>query len=67
MSKKLTKTEKKKLAQDLIMKQLSIIGYGDNYAEYINEIGDMDEADNIIMEQMNRVAKIMGYDRAWFG
>ena len=64
---KLTKNEKKKLAQDLIMKQLSIIGYGDKYEEYIDQIGDFEEADEIMLEQMNRVAKIFGYKQAWFG
>ena len=67
MAKKLTKTEKKKLAQDIIMEHLAIIGYGKRYEEYIGAVGDMDEADSIMMEQMNRVAKIMGYKNAWFG
>ena len=67
MAKKLTKTEKKKLAQDIIMEHLATIGYGKRYEEYIDAVGDMDEADSIMMEQMNRVAKIMGYKNAWFG
>ena len=66
MTKKMTKKEKKMLAQDLIMKQLSIIGYGDAYQDYIEKVGNEDEADTIMLEQMTRVAKIMGYDRAWF-
>lgn len=67
MSKKLSKKEKKMLAQDLIMRQLAIIGYGDAYQNFINKVGSEAEADEIMMSQMNRVAKIMGYDRAWFG
>ena len=30
----MTKTEQKKLAQDLIMDQIAIIGYGDKYEEF---------------------------------
>lgn len=66
MSKKLTKTEKKKLAQDIIMKQLAIIGYGDRYEEFVNQVGSQEEADEIVLEQMNRIAKMFGYESAWF-
>ncbi len=66
MSKKLTKTEKKKLAQDIIMKQLAIIGYGDRYEEFVNQVGNQEEADEIMLEQMNRIAKMFGYEGAWF-
>ena len=67
MVKKMTKTEKKQLAQDLIMRQIAIIGYGDAYAEYVKQIGSESEADKIMMSQMNRIAKIFGYEHAWFG
>ena len=60
----MTKTEKKKMAQALIMHQLSGIGYGTAYEDFKKEAGE--EADTIIMEQMNRIAKLMGYKYAWF-
>lgn len=63
----MNKTEKKKLAQELIMLQLSIIGYGDKYAEYTEKIGSQEEADKIMLEQMDRIAKMFGFDGAWFG
>jgi uncharacterized protein YvpB len=63
---KMTKTEKKKSAQDLIMHQIAIIGYGNKYEEYKNEVGSQTEADEILMEQMNRIAKMFGFRKAWF-
>lgn len=60
----MTKTEQKKLAQDLIMHQISIIGYGDHYEEFKKAVGD--NADEILKGQMDRVAKIMGYKGSWF-
>ncbi len=63
---KVTKTEAKALAQDLIMYQISIIGNGSHYSEFVNAVGSQTEADKILMEQMNRVAKLYGFDRAWF-
>lgn len=60
----MTKTEKKKKAQALIMHQLSGIGYGNAYEEFIQEVGE--EGETIILEQMNRIAKIMGFKHAWF-
>lgn len=60
----MNKTEKKKLAQDLIMHQISIIGYGDSYEEFKKAVGD--NADAILKGQMDRVAKIMGYKESWF-
>ena len=62
----MTKAEKKQLAQDLIMSQLAIIGYGDRYAEFVKEIGSQEEADEILIGQMNRVAKLFGFLKAWF-
>ncbi len=68
------KAEKKQLAKKLIMDQLAIIGYGERYDEFVRAIDDgtkykedvLAEADEIIMEQMNRIAKLMGYNNAWF-
>ena len=55
---------KKQAAQDLIMDQISIIGYGDRYEKFVKEIGE--EADQILFKQMNRDAKLFGYEKAWF-
>ena len=63
----MTKKEKKRKAQDLIMEQIAKIGYGDDYEAFKEEIGDPDEAERILKEQMDRVAKMFGYDQAWFG
>lgn len=60
----MTKKEKKQKVQDLIMHQLSIIGYGDSFQEYLQEVGD--EGEQILFEQMCRVAKLFGYAKAWF-
>lgn len=62
----MTIKEKNRKAQDLIMKQISSIGYGSNMETYIKEIGDEKEAYNILSKQMNRVAKMFGYEEAWF-
>ena len=62
----MTKKEKKELAQTLIMNQISIIGYGNNYERFVEQIGSQREADKILYEQMKRVAKLFGYDCAWF-
>jgi len=62
----MTKTQKKRLAQDLIMEQIAIIGYGDRYKEFVEQIGSSEEADKILMEQMDRVAKMFGFNSAWF-
>ena len=63
---KITKNDKKKLAQDLIMRQIAIIGYGDRYNDFVDVCGSQTEADEIMMEQMNRIAKMFGYEGAWF-
>lgn len=62
----MTVTQKKQLAQDLILHQVSIIGYGDEYEKFVNEIGNNEEADKILKQQMDRVAKMFGYKEAWF-
>ena len=62
----MTKKDQKKAAQDLIMHQISGIGYGDCYKEFVEEIGSQEEADKVLMEQMNRVAKMFGFKYAWF-
>ena len=63
----MTKKEQKQLAQDLIMHQISIIGYGDDYEDYRKAIGgDPEEADKILKQQMDRVAKMFGFSGAWF-
>lgn len=60
----MTKKEKKQKAQDLIMQQISIIGYGESFQEYLQEVGPDGEA--ILKEQMDRIAKIFGFKTAWF-
>lgn len=62
----MTAKEKKQKAQDLIMHQISGIGYGDCYKEFVEELGSQTEADKVLMEQMNRIAKMFGFPGAWF-
>lgn len=62
----MTVKEKKQKAQDLILHQMSIIGYGGDYDEFVKEIGSQTEADKILKQQMDRVAKMFGYKEAWF-
>ena len=59
--------KQKHAAQDLIMRQLSLIGYGEKYEEYCDMFNTQEEADECLIKQMDRVAKLMGYDKAWFG
>ena len=61
----MTRTEAKRRAQDLIMEQLACIGYGDRYEQFCNDLGQ-EEADRVMKAQMDRVAKLMGYEEAWF-
>ncbi|MBR2555145.1 MAG: hypothetical protein IKE94_09820 [Aeriscardovia sp.] len=60
----MTKKEKKQKAQNLILHQISIIGYGDSFEEYMKEVGE--DGQEILSQQMDRIAKMFGYDRAWF-
>lgn len=60
----MTKTEKKQHAQDLIMDQIAIIGYGERYEAYKAIVGD--EADEILKSQMDRIAKIFSFKESWF-
>lgn len=62
----MTKTELKKRAQDMIMQHLSGIGYGDMFQDFVDLVGDQEEAEKIVIDQMNRIAKIMGYKAAWY-
>lgn len=62
----MTRKEQKQKAQDLIMEHLSIIGYGERYEEYSKLFKSQEEADACMLIQMDRVAKLFGYDRAWF-
>lgn len=63
---KMTAKEKKEMAQDLIMNQISIIGYGTDFEEFVNDIGDLEEAQAILKKQMDRVANIFGFNKSWF-
>ena len=62
----MTAKEKKQKAQDLIMHQISIIGYGNSYEDFVKEIGNQTDADKILKQQMDRIARLFGYDSAWF-
>ena len=53
-----------KKAQDLIMDQIAIIGYGERYEEYKKQVGE--DADAVLQAQMDRVAKMFGFKEAWF-
>lgn len=64
---KLTAKEAKLKAQDLIMHQISSIGYGSAYEDYCKEVGDSEKADAILQQQMDRVARLFGFKSAWFG
>lgn len=66
MAKK-TKKELKLEAQDLIMEQIAIIGYGDRYEAFAENFDSEEEASLFLKTQMDRVAKLFGYKEAWFG
>lgn len=55
----MTKTEKEKLAQELIVKHLSTIAYGDKYDEYANKFVNIDEAETILYEQLLKIGKLL--------
>lgn len=61
----MTKNEKKREAQDLIMNQIAKIGYGREYEEFLEKIGDDAEATKILHDQMDRVARMFGFKKAW--
>ena len=63
----MTKTQAKRKAQDLTMEQIAKIGYGDEYEDFKAEIGDPEKAEEILKTQMDRVARMFGYQEAWFG
>jgi len=63
----MTKTEMKLAAQDALMQHMAGIGYGDNYEELVEKIGDRDLAEQILKSQMDRVARMFGYKESWFG
>lgn len=62
----MTAQVKKLKAQDLILHHLAIIGYGDNFDEFVKEIGDEEEATKVLKKQMDRIAKMFGYSESWF-
>lgn len=68
----MTRAEQKQKAQELIMQHLSTIGYGQSYDDFVREcFGDLSEhslseADALLSIQMDRVAKLFGFDKAWF-
>ena len=62
----MTAKEKKIKAQGLIMYHLSGIGYGTAWEDLTKEIGSQEETEKIVKQQMDRIAKIMGYKEAWY-
>ena len=62
----MTKTEKKRLAQDLIMDRISTVGYIVLDNEEYKLVADDAEFNAILKYQMDRVAKMFGYPEAWF-
>ena len=64
--KSLTVREKKSMAQELIMNHLAAVCYGNAYDNFVLECGGQEKADEIMISQMNRVAKLFGYEKAWF-
>ena len=62
----MNRKEQKQKAQNLIMEQLSKIGYGEDYDAYADLFDSREEADACLSIQMDRVAKLFGFDRAWF-
>ena len=69
MAKTVNKTQAKHKAQDLIMSHIARICYEDEYEDFVKEVanGENERADAVLMEQMNRIAKLFGYKEAWFG
>ncbi len=64
---KLTKAEARKLARELIMVQISTIGYGTGYEEFLGRFEDMHEGEQILKAEMDRVARLFGMKEAYFG
>lgn len=46
------------------MDQIAIIGYGDRYEEFKQKVGE--DADEILKGQMDRIAKMFGFNEAWY-
>ena len=63
----MTKQEMKVKAQDLLMAQISTVGYCDAFEAFIEQCGgNPNVAEEIMMGQMNRIAKLFGYKNAWW-
>lgn len=62
----MTKKEQKISAQDLIMEQLATIGYGTQYEGYCDDFESVEEANECLKKQMDRIAKMFGYKESWF-
>lgn len=62
----MTKTEMKKMAQDVIVEHLATVIGSYEYEDFVDAVGDHDLAVEIIKAQMDRVAKMFGYRAAWF-
>ena len=69
---RMTRNEQKRKAQELIMDQLAKIAYGQPYDDFVREcFGDLseqslEEANALLSIQMDRVAKLFGYEKSWF-
>lgn len=67
MADKLTKTEAKMLARELIIRHLSKIGYGEEYEAFLEKFDDMHDGEQILKAEMDRVAHLFGMKEAYFG
>lgn len=48
------------------MNQIANIGYGSDFEDYCSNFEDRKEAEQILKQQMDRIAKMFGFDEAWF-
>ena len=67
MAEKMTKSAAKKLARELIIYQISMIGYGERYEEFLKKFDDMHDGEQILKAEMDRVAHLFGMKEAYFG
>ena len=63
---KWTKKKLKQQAREMLMQQIANIAYGDKYDEFISYCGSIEKADEIMIKEMDRLAKQLGYESAWF-
>ena len=62
-----SKSDAKKMARELIMKQISTIGYGSGYEDFLAKFEDIHEGESVLKSEMDRVARLFGMKEAYFG